>query len=400
MISKKIDAFWEYLQGLSNSRKTSLIILILSILSLLIFAFVIATANILPVYMVIVVITALAVTFEILYFLMFHQKINRVVRVISDIVCSLMAIVLVIASFYIHATVHLFEKIQVGDTEKIEYSVLVKKENTKLKGLGYIANQNIGLYNDANTQQVKEYLEPEIAKMAGGNFGMNFVIESSLYNLAEQFLNDDNKLDVICLSQSQIQILSDKIENFAGQTKSIDSFELNIPTYKTGVYTDASSNKPFVLYLSVVDRFNVPNNIEQQEAPYGEYDRNLRKFRGETQDDTHGYSNINQLIVVNSNVNKILILNVPADYFVKTDEISETGDTLAEAGLIGIKEGMDDLEQLFGVKINYYLKTTFDDLEPLMRELGETNYDINSEAQKQDVLNVIPNRLSSPSILW
>ena len=399
MISRKIDTFWKRLQRLSSSKKTSLIILILGTFSLLIFAFTIITANIIPLYVAIIIITMLAVFFEILCFLIFYRKIHQNIIIAFDIICGIVAIILVIASFYIHATVNLFEKIQVGDVEKIEYSILVKKENTKLKGLGYIANRNIGIYENENTRKVEEELKPKIIEAAGGDFGMNFTEESSLYSLGEQFLNGENKMDVVCLSQAQIQILSDKLEDFNENVKPIYNFQLDFPAYDNGI-NDATDNEPFVLFLSVIDRFDLSTGIEHEKKAHDDYDNNLRKFKQDSLGDTHGYSEINQLLIVNPKTNKILNLNVPANYYMYDDENSETGDTLADTGLIGVEEGIDDLEQLFGIKIDYYLKTTFDKLEPLMRELGETDYNINSEIQKQEILKVISNKMANSSILW
>ena len=400
MMSKKIDAFWIRLQGLGGVKKISLIILILSAFSLLFFALIIISANIIPLYTTIVIITLVLVFFEILCFLIFYRKIHQNIIIIFDVICSMIATVLVIASFYVNATVNLFEKIQIGDSEKIEYSVLVKKENTKLKGLGYIANRTIGLHKSEDSYKIEEDLRPKIIEEAGGDFGLNFIEGSSLYELGKQFLNREKNMDVLCLSQAQIQILSDQLEGFNENIKSIYNFQLDFPAYSNDGINETLNNEPFVLFLSVTDRFDLSKDIEHEKKMHDDYDNNLRKFRQNSVGDTHGYSEINQLLIVNPETNKILVLNIPANYYMPTDENSETGDTLANTGLIGVEESIEGLERLFGIKINYYLKTTFDKLEPLMRELGENNYDFDSETRKQEVLNVISNKMANSSILW
>ena len=399
-IAGKISALRRYLQGLSGDNKTSLMILILGIISLIVFVMFTISTGIIPFYILVIILTVVGVIYEILYFLMFNHKTRRIIVIISNITFCIVAILLMITAFYINATANLFKKIQVDDTEIIEYSVLVRKNESKFKGLGNIGAQTIGFYKDDNTRKAKEYLKPEIIRKAGGDFGIKMIEESSLYDLAKQFLNGEDRLGVICLSQAQIQILSDKIEGFTEQVRDISNFYLDVPTYRAGIENEINYNESFALYLSVVNRFDLMNNLNQVEKPHEEYDHNLKKFKPDLSIDTYGYSEINQLIIVNPKTSKILIINIPEDYYMESDEENMNGDTLADTGLIGVQRGIDSLDRLFEIRIKYYLKTTFDGLESLANELGIKNVGLDTDEEKQKILDEISDKMTTTDILW
>lgn len=399
-MKKRLKDYWRRLRGLDGDMKTATILLLLGIISCISFTIIIMTAGFVPFNIIAIVLIVVAIIFGMLYFLIFKQKIRHNIKVFSEVMCVIMMVILLVASFYIHATHNLFNRIQVSDTEKVEYSVLIKKNNSKTKGLGYIANKVIGFYKDDNTRKVKDYLKPLIIERAGGDFGMQFVENSSLYNLGEQFLKGENKIEVVCLSQAQIQILSEELKGFKDQIKSIYNFQLDSPTYRAGQVDNVAYENPFIIYLSVTEQSDLQTDIYNGEKPHEDYDINLRKFRQATLGDTHGYSEINRLLVVNPRTNRILILNIPADYYIQLDKEGKKKDTLSDTGLMGIQEGIEGLEQLLGVRIQYYLKTTFDDLLPLAQEVGETDLDLSSETRKQEILDKISNKLTSSDVLW
>lgn len=399
-LKEKFIVLWKRLRGADESKKTCLILITLSAIALIAFVLTTLSASFIPVHIMIISMVTVFLVCGTLYFLMIYRRTHRGIKIFAEVMCGVMIVVLMVAIFYIHATANFFSKIQVPDTEKIEYSVLVRKDETKLKGLGYIASKTVGLYKDDNARKVREYLKPKIIDNAGGDFGLKMVEESSLYDLAEQFLKGENNLSVLCLSQAQIQILSDKINGFNEQVKSIYNFQLDVSTYSAGKIGEVSNDKPFILYLSLTNQFDLLNSVERVKKARSDYDDNLRKFRQDLPSDTHGYSEINQLLVVNPETNKILILNLPADYYVQLDKAGENKDTLSNTGLTGISDGIAGLEQLFGARIQYYLKATFNDLVSLAYEVGLEDVDLDSEVQKNEILDMISNRLTESDILF
>ena len=109
----KISTRWKRLRHLSDGNKTSLIILILGIVSLTVFVLIAINTGIIPFYILVIILTAVGVVYEILYFLMFNHKTRRNIVIISNIAFCIVATFLMIAAFYINATANLFKKIQV-----------------------------------------------------------------------------------------------------------------------------------------------------------------------------------------------------------------------------------------------------------------------------------------------
>lgn len=400
-VTERIDAFYRRLRKMDNNKKTSLILVCLSMAALLIYVVVLITTDILPLYLAIILTLIVGVLYEVLYFLMFDHKIWRRVKAFAQIICGVFSVILVVASFYLNATAHLFSAMQMSDTEVVEYVVLAKKDQNRLKGLGYLGGQTIGLYKDDNAQAVEDYLTPKIIENSGGNYGLKFEEIANLYDLANQFLKGENKMNVVCLSQAQVQFLSEEIDGFVEQVKSINRFELEARAYGVGRVDERSYDEPFVLYFSVSNRFDLFNGIEQQEKPHREYELNRQKFMTHLFfNDKHGYSEINQLIAINPKTSKILILDIPGDYLVNLNEEGSEKIILENTGFSGIRYSVEALERLYGVKIHYYLRTTFDELADFAQELGENEVNLESKFSRDEVFNAVGNRLTNSDIIW
>ena len=75
-----------------------------------------------------------------------------------------------------------------------------------------------------------------------------------------------------------------------------------------------------------------------------------------------GRSDVNQLIVVNPKAHRILLVNTPRDYYVQLAGTTGLKDKLTHAGIYGIETSVKTMEELYGIKINYYVRVNFDSL--------------------------------------
>lgn len=79
-------------------------------------------------------------------------------------------------------------------------------------------------------------------------------------------------------------------------------------------------------------------------------------------------SDVNMIITVNPKTHKILMTSIPRDYLVELQNGEK--DKLTHTGLMGIDETTSDVEDLLGIKINYYVKVNYNTLKDLVNSIG------------------------------
>lgn len=89
-------------------------------------------------------------------------------------------------------------------------------------------------------------------------------------------------------------------------------------------------------------------------------------------------SDVNIIMTVNPTTHKILLTTTPRDYYVYIPGISgDSRDKLTHSGIYGIDASMSTLENLYGIKLDYYVRINFDSLVNIVDALG--GIDVNSE---------------------
>lgn len=88
-------------------------------------------------------------------------------------------------------------------------------------------------------------------------------------------------------------------------------------------------------------------------------------------------SDVNQLVLVNPKIHRILLINTPRDYYVQLAGKPGLSDKLTHAGAYGIDTSIETLENLYKVEVNYYLQINFESVVRLVNTLG--GIDVDSE---------------------
>ena len=79
-------------------------------------------------------------------------------------------------------------------------------------------------------------------------------------------------------------------------------------------------------------------------------------------------SDVNMIITVNPKTHKVLMTSIPRDYLVELQNGEK--DKLTHTGLMVIDETTSDVEDLLGIKINYYVKVNYNTLKDLVNSIG------------------------------
>lgn len=83
-----------------------------------------------------------------------------------------------------------------------------------------------------------------------------------------------------------------------------------------------------------------------------------------------GNSDVNMVIAVNPNTKKILLVNVPRDYYWYLWGDPNYPDKITHAGYYGVDCSIQTMNSLFNVNINYYVKVGFNSVINIVNALG------------------------------
>ena len=89
---------------------------------------------------------------------------------------------------------------------------------------------------------------------------------------------------------------------------------------------------------------------------------------------TRSRSDVNIVMTVNPLTKKILLVTIPRDAYVTIPGISGGSyDKLTHAGIYGVSASMRTLEQVYGIKLDYYVRVNFSSVEKFVDLLGGVN---------------------------
>lgn len=133
-------------------------------------------------------------------------------------------------------------------------------------------------------------------------------------------------------------------ENFSDEVRILDNHSIQTKVNLTA--SDMNLTKePFTVYISGID-------------VYGEIGQTSR-------------SDVNMLVTVNPVTKEVLMTTTPRDYYVTLPNVSgDSRDKLTHAGIYGINCSMDTLSQIYGIRIDYYVRVNFDTLKKIVNALG------------------------------
>lgn len=159
----------------------------------------------------------------------------------------------------------------------------------------------------------------------------------------DQFVNFDTETKEILKIPVVVQNDSSNDENNEIVSASASSEEKMNAINEAAANSDIT-NTPFIMYLSGSDT----------------REKMLVTSR----------SDVNLLMVVNPTTKQILLLNTPRDYYVENPAGNYAYDKLTHCGIYGIENSEKALENLYDLKINYYMQINFTGFENFVDAIG------------------------------
>lgn len=324
-----------------NKKKYNLILKIISIL--LIISAVITSGfliyfEILPIlYLCLFIIIIGLIVFG-LFMLLNNKRLKKWIRTTLSIPSVIMIIIFTLVCFYSVGTIGFLSSIFDVGIRNDSYSVYVL-ESREYEDIKELDNRIIGV-----SERKEDSTEKAIDKVSN-KIDFNMAEYETSSDSVEALKNSE--VDAIIALDSNIDILKED-NNEYDDLKAIYTFTVSTKVETLDSNVDVSKEN-FVFYISGIDTNG----------------KVAAKAR----------SDVNILVAVNPKENKILMVNTPRDYYVKLHN-KKAMDKLTHAGVYGIEESFQTLEDLYDIKVNYYARVNFTTFINIVEELDGITVDV------------------------
>ena len=150
------------------------------------------------------------------------------------------------------------------------------------------------------------------------------------------------KSKAMVLSGSYASLLESVDSNYSSNLKTIYTYKIKKKNNNSAKQVDS---KVFNIYISGIDTYGSISTVSR--------------------------SDVNIIMTVNMNTHKILLTTTPRDAYVKIPGGgADQYDKLTHAGIYGVETSEQTLEDLYGIKIDYYARINFTSFLKLIDQLG------------------------------
>lgn len=264
---------------------------------------------------------------------------NMAVYLIGIISTLIISSGYLLATSYINKANHAINQMVNNKVTSVNYYVLVKKDSS-IQNISELKDKRVGYIQDNNSLKLQNLLFSKVKCTA------------TVYIDYNTILNDFFQDVPIILNSGYVEALGDEIPDFSDTYKIIYTFTVEEELDLDHEYIDITS-EPILVYLSGMDT-------------YGEIS-------------TRSRSDVNILMAINPKTHRILLVNTPRDYYVQLHGTTGLKDKLTHAGIYGIEKSMQTIEDLYGAKIDHYVRVNFNTLIKLIDEIG--GIDIQSDTE-------------------
>lgn len=258
---------------------------------------------------------------------------GHIKNVIGGFLALILIVIMTLGINYGLNTMDFLKSFGFSDYKTESYSVLVLS-SSKFKSVSDLKNKTIGYLSKDNNEGLSKVVD-KIKK----EINYKEKIEEDVDSLITSLINE--KVDAIVIDDARLDILKEENNEEYNLLKKIGSYSIDVKSEKIGKEVDVT-NSSFNIYVSGIDTYGSINKVSR--------------------------SDVNILITVNPVTKEILLTNIPRDYYVKLHKNGEY-DKLTHAGIYGIDESINTLEDLFDTKINYYVKVNFTSLVDIVDAL-------------------------------
>lgn len=324
---------------MKNKTKLDIVIVLFQVLASLILAYLLIRLNVLPTYMLVLAFIVLAVLLLVIGLPLLRIKKRTFPKLVLRGLSIVLSVAILVTSFqYVARGTGFLQRITGGnyETNVVNAYVLVDSD------LESINDAKESLFAFKRTEgQAQLFLDEAVADI---NKRLNTELNVTDYTRYDTLLDDfyAGNVDVILLNETEMPLVEFYRENFVNEVRVIHTYERRVeienPTSNLDVTKDT-----FTIYISGIDT-------------YGPVSAKSR-------------SDVNLLMTVNPRTHEILLTSIPRDYYV---ELASFGamDKLTHAGIYGVMESVNTLENLLDINIDFYARVNFTSVVEIVDALG------------------------------
>ena len=286
--------------------------------------------------------------------------------VLCFIIVLLVSGIYIYVTRYVLATSNFLGEVLKEFAETEDYYIVVRKESSYSK-IEDIANKDVYMF------QVADDVKSKIANKVS----ITFNSKNNLTDIGNDLIQKN--IDVILVSSTQYNMISEEIKDFKTDTKIIYTEKHEL---QTSTKTDNTASKysiksgKFNVYISGIDTSGNISNVSRSDA--------------------------NILATVNTETHEVLLTSIPRDYYVTLHSYGAK-DKLTHSGIYGINETIKTAEDILDTDIDYYVRVNFTTVIKLVDKLGGidvySEYDFTSNAAKAFHYNKGYNHLNGEEAL-
>lgn len=327
--------------GLSFAKYLSIFLIIVTILVLLLIYFI----GILPLeYFIVLAVLFLIINFVVIMLLNSKGKIRNAIGILLSII---LLIIMIVGILYEFNTLDFLKQFGFNSYKTENYNVVVLKDSNFEK-ISDLNKEDIAHMDSKEHDGLNEFI-----KNISTEIEFESIVLDDMTELVDNLVSEE--VVAIILEDAQLDIIEEEDSENYEKLKIIYNDEVEITIDKIGDAVDVTKDS-YNIFISGIDTYGSVTKVSR--------------------------SDVNMLVTVNTNENKILLTSIPRDYYVLLPKYDEY-DKLTHAGIYGIDTSIDAIENLLDTKINYYVKVNFTSLIDVVDALEgievNSNYDFTTQ---------------------
>lgn len=268
------------------------------------------------------------------YFLIFYKKERSKRSLITQIISMILSCTMVVGAFYIYKTGQVVDLMTESKFQKRAISVIVLKDS-EIKNQDQLPKHKTG-YISAIDSQTMTYVTDEIKKDIGS-------IQLKDYKDFTKMVKGlyDKQVDAIILDEAFRSLVEQTDESFSDDTRVI--YQVTKDEAAVSAKNVNVTEKPFLVFVSGNDEYGALSAVSR--------------------------SDVNMLIGINPKTHQILLISIPRDTYYPLHMNGQL-DKFTHAGIYGLQESVNTLQDMINEDINYYVKMNFTSFINIVDALG------------------------------
>lgn len=292
----------------------------------LVLMFMIYQLNLLPVRYFLII-GGILLLFVLLFdFKLIRKKTGFISRIIFNLFSIGLIVLCIYLMTYINATNNFLKGVVADNFEEVTYDVITNA-NGSLSRMGDLYQREMGyLKSDKNYSLVKFKIRQDV-KYKEKKYDSVDLFEQAI---------ETGHVDSVVMEDSYYKMLQEEYSDLENNTQIIKQYKIIVKKEKEKKKKKSTSQEAFLVYISGIDTYGNISSVSR--------------------------SDVNILAAVNPSRQKILLVSIPRDYYVKLHNTTGIKDKLTHSGIYGIDTSMETINDLLDTKIDYFIRLNFSTL--------------------------------------